>query len=1021
MLCSPSFHLRILFPSLTPDKTNLCGALPLCASLWCCRSSRRSVRAGGSGPPQAAPSNAPPRQPRMSAEAQQEGAGVASAGLSGPPATPAPVTASAATEAAAAAPAEPSPSLRWVGEPTLEGEGRRYYAAFDSGSQRFNLGNAVYLWPAEPGTLPFVAHLESLHEQLPGSASGGTAAHMPEAAPRSKWVGVRWFYRPSELDVQGPFKAEEHELFWADEYAVHPLEAVCGKCVVLTPAQADRRPDSTAAHPGDSDVFVCSRKYLPGERRVVPLDDAVEGVTLTTVLQEKSFQMVEGRAVQRAPTAADKAAAHPRPKRVRGASYAGPAAAVETPGGAAAAAAQPEEAAEPQEEEEQPLQDLEEPSTIDPQQPPAKKRRHEQAHSHEHLKGRAGPGSSAAAAAAMAAPSSAKGGGVATRRSARSTEAQPSNVSGGSSQRSEERGSAGGAVGSGASSGRGKTGKEMHGRWARERYEAGQQGLVAALRQLGATSADRAVLRLKLREQARRAVGDTGLLDHLLKHLVDQVVTPDGERLQRRRDLQGHMVYHLCTPAEAARERQALQEEMGALSSELREVKEVRRVLSAARDEAQLQAASVTAAALPGVASPSSAGPTVTVMPAAGSPAPVAAGAVWAAALMAAQAGMPVGVLVPAAPVNAPAAPAVPDSGSMPLGLPQQPEEQQELVERVAAAEGQAQALLSRLQDAESLARTGPEEGRGEASEAARLLGSRLQRSVAQLADVARGVGARCSALEHQVALLAEEGRGRYEALAAAVIANSALREEVGTSRARISRLEVQAAALQVGMAALAAAAADRPALCAVLEAAATAGQGAGAAVPLRSAAAAQGSEPVGGLAAAGLALSAQQQEQQQEQQAGWHLVPGALPPQALLQLAADVLPSSAFPLPAAHAQLSMLPQQLAPQQHAQQQQHEQHQPQQQAPRLADILMQEPRFMSQVAQQLLSGSVSADSSRGATDSIPLVTTNKPPGLPRASAPPAAAGAGSAGGGRRSAAGRRTVGPSGDLQPSKPPS
>lgn len=33
-------------------------------------------------------------------------------------------------------------------------------------------------------------------------------------------------------------------------------------------------------------------------------------------------------------------------------------------------------------------------------------------------------------------------------------------------------------------------------------------------------AADRAVLRSALRDEARKAVGDTGLLDHLLKHLV---------------------------------------------------------------------------------------------------------------------------------------------------------------------------------------------------------------------------------------------------------------------------------------------------------------------------------------------------------------------------------------------------------------------------------------------------------------------------------------------------------------------
>ena len=43
--------------------------------------------------------------------------------------------------------------------------------------------------------------------------------------------------------------------------------------------------------------------------------------------------------------------------------------------------------------------------------------------------------------------------------------------------------------------------------------------------------------------------GDTGLLDHLLKHLTDQVVTPAGERLLRRHNEQGHMEYWLQLPA----------------------------------------------------------------------------------------------------------------------------------------------------------------------------------------------------------------------------------------------------------------------------------------------------------------------------------------------------------------------------------------------------------------------------------------------------------------------------------------
>lgn len=39
-----------------------------------------------------------------------------------------------------------------------------------------------------------MAHLESLHEQLPGGAGGGSPCKAT-AAQGSMWAGVRWFYR----------------------------------------------------------------------------------------------------------------------------------------------------------------------------------------------------------------------------------------------------------------------------------------------------------------------------------------------------------------------------------------------------------------------------------------------------------------------------------------------------------------------------------------------------------------------------------------------------------------------------------------------------------------------------------------------------------------------------------------------------------------------------------------------------------------------------------------------------------
>lgn len=59
---------------------------------------------------------------------------------------------------------------------------------------------------------------------------------------------------------------------------------------------------------------------------------------------------------------------------------------------------------------------------------------------------------------------------------------------------------------------------------------------------IGATSSERAVLRPALREEARKVVGDTGLLDHLLRHMPDSSII-NGKVVRRVHDQQGHMVY----------------------------------------------------------------------------------------------------------------------------------------------------------------------------------------------------------------------------------------------------------------------------------------------------------------------------------------------------------------------------------------------------------------------------------------------------------------------------------------------
>lgn len=53
------------------------------------------------------------------------------------------------------------------------------------------------------------------------------------------------------------------------------------------------------------------------------------------------------------------------------------------------------------------------------------------------------------------------------------------------------------------------------------------------------------ILRPELREEARKHIGDTGLLDHLLKHMAGKVVSEGKERFRRRHNPEGAMEYWL--------------------------------------------------------------------------------------------------------------------------------------------------------------------------------------------------------------------------------------------------------------------------------------------------------------------------------------------------------------------------------------------------------------------------------------------------------------------------------------------
>nr|CAB3498721.1 unnamed protein product [Digitaria exilis] len=97
-----------------------------------------------------------------------------------------------------------------------------------------------------------------------------------------------------------------------------------------------------------------------------------------------------------------------------------------------------------------------------------------------------------------------------------------------------------------------KDGDPRHGkdRWSAERYAAAERSLLDIMRSRGARSGA-PVMRQVLREEARKHIGDTGLLDHLLKHMAGRVPEGSAHRFRRRHNADGAMEYWL-EPAELA-------------------------------------------------------------------------------------------------------------------------------------------------------------------------------------------------------------------------------------------------------------------------------------------------------------------------------------------------------------------------------------------------------------------------------------------------------------------------------------
>ncbi|KAF7132109.1 hypothetical protein RHSIM_Rhsim09G0190200 [Rhododendron simsii] len=77
-----------------------------------------------------------------------------------------------------------------------------------------------------------------------------------------------------------------------------------------------------------------------------------------------------------------------------------------------------------------------------------------------------------------------------------------------------------------------------------DRYKIAEKNLTEVMKAKGAVYGN-PILRPELRAEARKRIGDTGLLDHLLKHMAGKVAPGGGERFRRRHNAEGAMEYWL--------------------------------------------------------------------------------------------------------------------------------------------------------------------------------------------------------------------------------------------------------------------------------------------------------------------------------------------------------------------------------------------------------------------------------------------------------------------------------------------
>ncbi|CAL9243095.1 unnamed protein product [Arabidopsis halleri] len=81
-------------------------------------------------------------------------------------------------------------------------------------------------------------------------------------------------------------------------------------------------------------------------------------------------------------------------------------------------------------------------------------------------------------------------------------------------------------------------------RWSVERYKLAERNMLKVMKEKNAVFGN-SILRSELRSEARKLIGDTGLLDHLLKHMAGKVAPGGQDRFRRKHNADGAMEYWL--------------------------------------------------------------------------------------------------------------------------------------------------------------------------------------------------------------------------------------------------------------------------------------------------------------------------------------------------------------------------------------------------------------------------------------------------------------------------------------------